>query len=309
MPVPSYEDFMLPMLHVIDDREIHPVHEVREKLATVLNLSDEDKKELLPSGKMAVYRSRIGWAKTYLKNAGLIDNSIRGKIKITERGIQVLRSNPDSINKDFLMQFDEFQTFVNVTKLKASEFVVPNTREISVQESLSPEDMLENGYKEINNTLASDLLDQILTMSPDFFEKLVVELLVAMGYGGSLQEAGTILGKSGDGGIDGVIKMDKLGIDQIYIQAKRWDRSKSVCSPHIRDFIGALMIKGAKKGVFITTSSFTKDADGVAENPSFKVVLIDGKQLVDLMIEYNLGVSTSKQYTIKKIDSDYFLED
>ena len=301
MPVPSYEDFMLPMLQVIDDGEIHPIKEVREELATVLDLSDDDKKELLPSGKMPVYRSRVGWAKTYLKKAGLIDNSKRGKVKITERGTQVLQSKTESINSQFLMQFDEFQTFVNGTKTEIPDVVAPKL--------ISPEEMLEQSYQEIKYSLASDLLDQILSMSPAFFEKLVVELLVAMGYGGSLLEAGKILGKSGDGGIDGLIKMDKLGIDEIFIQAKRWDRSNSVSSVDIRNFIGALTIKGARKGVFITTSKFTKDADAVSKQPNFKVVLIDGAKLVDLMIEHNLGVSTYEQYTIKKIDYDYFSED
>lgn len=301
MPVPSYEDFMLPLLRVIDDGKIHPVNEVREKLAIILDLSEQDKKELLPSGKMPVYRSRAGWAKTYLKKAGLIDNSIRGRIKITERGTRVLQSMPEKIDSQFLLQFDEFQTFMNGTKTESLDPVIPKIT--------SPEEMLEQSYQEINNSLASDLLDQILSMSPAFFEKLVVELLVSMGYGGSLREAGMILGKSGDGGVDGLIKMDKLGIDEIFIQAKRWDRKNSVSSVDIRNFIGALTIKGAKKGVFITTSKFTKEAVSVSQQPNFKVALIDGDKLVDLMIEHDLGVSTYEQYFIKKIDSDYFSED
>lgn len=306
MPVPSYEDFMLPMLQLINDGEIYQIKEVREELATVLNLSDDDKKELLPSGKMPVYRSRIGWAKTYLKKAGLIDNSIRGKIKITKRGTQVLQSKPHKIDSQFLMQFDEFLTFMNGTKTEILDTVVPGSM---APRSISPEERLEQSYQEIKNSLASDLLDQILSMSPAFFEKLVVELLVAMGYGGSLREAGMILGRSGDGGVDGLIKMDKLGIDEIFIQAKRWDRTNSVSSVDIRNFIGALTIKGARKGVFITTSKFTRDALSVSQQPNFKVALIDGEKLVNLMIEHDLGVSTYEQYTIKKIDSDYFSED
>jgi len=301
MPVPSYEDFMLPMLHAIDDGKIHPINEVINELSIVFNLSDEDKKELLPSGKMPVYRSRIGWAKTYLKKAGLIDNSIRGKVKITERGTRVLQSKPERIDSQFLIQYDEFRTFMNGTKTEVLDTVIPKI--------ISPEERLQQSYQEIKNSLASDLLDQILSMSPAFFEKLVVELLVAMGYGGSLREAGMILGKSGDGGVDGLIKMDKLGIDEIFIQAKRWDRTNSVSSVDIRNFIGALTIKGSKKGVFITTSKFTKEALSVSQQHNFKVALIDGEKLVNLMIEYNLGVSTYEQYSIKKIDSDYFSED
>lgn len=301
MPVPSYEEFMLPMLQVLKDGKIHPIKEVREELANVFNLTDDDKIELLPSGKMPVYRSRVGWAKTYLKKAGLVDNSKRGMVKITEQGIQVLWSRPKSIDSQFLMQFDEFQTFVNGTKTEISDNAVPNL--------ISPEEMLEQSYQEIKNSLASDLLDQILSMSPDFFEKLVVDLLVAIGYGGSRSDAGKVVGKSGDGGIDGIIKMDKLGIDEIYIQAKRWDKANTVSSREIRNFIGSLTVKGAKKGVFITTSKFTKDAELVSQQPNFKVVLIDGAKLVDLMIEHNLGVSTYEKYTIKKIDHDYFSED
>ncbi|QSZ67509.1 restriction endonuclease [Methanofollis aquaemaris] len=301
MPVPSYEEFMLPMLHVLEDGEIRQIKEVRTELADILHLTDDDKIELLPSGKMTVFRSRVGWAKTYLKKAGLVDNSKRGMVKITERGVQVLQGTPEKMDSEFLLQFDEFQTFVNGTKTETPENVDPKL--------ISPEEMLEQSYQEIKNSLASDLLDQILSMSPDFFEKLVVDLLVAMGYGGSRSDAGKVVGQSGDGGIDGIIKMDKLGIDEIYIQAKRWDRAHSVDSREIRNFIGSLTVKGARKGVFITTSKFTDTAKSVAQKPNFKVALIDGAKLVDLMIEYDLGVSTYEKYTIKKIDHDYFSED
>ncbi|WP_265580406.1 restriction endonuclease [Methanofollis aquaemaris] len=292
---------MLPMLHVLEDGEIRQIKEVRTELADILHLTDDDKIELLPSGKMTVFRSRVGWAKTYLKKAGLVDNSKRGMVKITERGVQVLQGTPEKMDSEFLLQFDEFQTFVNGTKTETPENVDPKL--------ISPEEMLEQSYQEIKNSLASDLLDQILSMSPDFFEKLVVDLLVAMGYGGSRSDAGKVVGQSGDGGIDGIIKMDKLGIDEIYIQAKRWDRAHSVDSREIRNFIGSLTVKGARKGVFITTSKFTDTAKSVAQKPNFKVALIDGAKLVDLMIEYDLGVSTYEKYTIKKIDHDYFSED
>lgn len=289
------------MLHVLEDGEIRQIKEVRTELADILHLTDDDKIELLPSGKMTVFRSRVGWAKTYLKKAGLVDNSKRGMVKITERGVQVLQGTPEKMDSEFLLQFDEFQTFVNGTKTETPENVDPKL--------ISPEEMLEQSYQEIKNSLASDLLDQILSMSPDFFEKLVVDLLVAMGYGGSRSDAGKVVGQSGDGGIDGIIKMDKLGIDEIYIQAKRWDRAHSVDSREIRNFIGSLTVKGARKGVFITTSKFTDTAKSVAQKPNFKVALIDGAKLVDLMIEYDLGVSTYEKYTIKKIDHDYFSED
>lgn len=303
MPVPSYEEFMFPFLRALDDKEIHAIKDIREELADNLSLSESDKAELLPSGTMPVYRSRIGWAKTYLKKAGLIDNSVRGKVKITDRGFNVLKQNPEKIDSHFLLQFDEFQKFANVSKGKET------VSEEEVEDPKTPEDRIAQGYREFKNSLASDLIEQIMLMSPDFFEKLVVDLLVAMGYGGSRSDAGNVVGKSGDDGVDGIIKEDKLGLEEIYIQAKRWNNGNAVSSVDVRNFIGSLTIKGAKKGVFITTSQFTKNAIGVAEQPNMKVVLIDGAKLVDLMIEYNLGVSNYEEYIIKKIDYDYFTED
>jgi restriction system protein len=303
MPVPSYEEFMLPFLKILEDKEIHAIKDIREGLADNLGLSDDDKAELLPSGTMPVYRSRIGWAKTYLKKAGLIDNSIRGKVKITTRGLNVLKRNPEKIDSQFLLQFDEFRKFTNATKTRnrISEDIIQNPE--------TPEDRIAQGYKELKNSLASDLIEQIMLMSPDFFEKLVVDLLVSMGYGGSRTDAGKVVGKSGDGGIDGIIKEDKLGLEEIYIQAKRWNDGNAIGSADIRNFIGSLTVKGAKKGVFITTSQFSRGAITVAEQPNMKVVLIDGSKLVDLMIEHDLGVSTYEEYSIKKIDTDYFSED
>jgi len=301
MPVPSYEEFMLPMLQILEDGGIHTIREVREKLADVFQLSDNDKAELLPSGKIPVYRSRIGWAKTYLKKAGLIDNSKRGIVKITDQGIEVLKLKPNKIDSQLLMKFDDFKKFVHGNKTETPVKKNP--------EQTSPEEMLEQSYQVLKNSLASDLLEQIMNMSPDFFEKLVVDLLVAIGYGGSRSDAGKVIGKSGDEGIDGIIKEDKLGLEEIYIQAKRWNERKTVGSNEIRNFIGSLTVKGAKKGVFITTSQFTNSAKNVSKQPNVKVVLIDGAQLVNLMIEHNLGVSTYEEYTIQKIDHDYFTED
>lgn len=303
MPVPSYEEFMLPFLKVLADKDIHTIRDVREELADYFSLSESDKEELLPSGTMPVYRSRIGWAKTYLKKAGLIDNSVRGKVKITDRGLNVLKQNPEKIDSHFLLQFDEFQKFANISKGKET------VSEEEIEDPKTPEDRIAQGYQEFKNSLASDLLEQIMLMSPDFFEKLVIDLLVAMGYGGSRKDAGNVVGKSGDGGVDGIIKEDKLGLEEIYIQAKRWNEGNVVGSADVRNFIGSLTVKGAKKGVFITTSQFSKSALALTEQSNMKVVLIDGSKLVDLMIEHNLGVSNYEEYIIKKIDTDYFSED
>ncbi|MBP2133644.1 restriction system protein [Methanomicrobium sp. W14] len=304
MPVPSYEEFMLPFLRLLEDKDVHTVKDIREKLAEYFRLSDSDKAELLPSGRVLVYRSRIGWAKTYLKKALLIDNSVRGKVQITKRGLIVLKKNPEKIDSQFLLQFHEFREFTKADETR--KIVSENETTLNPE---TPEDRITQGYQEFRNSLASDLLEQIMQMSPEFFEKLVVDLLVAMGYGGSRSDAGRVVGKSGDDGVDGIIKEDKLGLEEIYIQAKHWNEGNVVGSADVRNFIGSLTLRGAKKGVFITTSRFSKRAVELSEHPNTKIVLIDGSKLVDLMIEYNLGVSTYEKYIIKKIDTDYFSED
>ena len=300
MPIPDYQSIMLPLLKFISDQKEHSLRETIEKLAIQFDLSDDEKRELLSSGKQAVFNNRVGWARTYLKKACLAESTKRGFIKITDRGLNILEQNPQMINVKFLQQFDEFQKFHK-----------PNNKNEEPEEDIdekkrTPEEDLERAYHNIRNDLANDLLQQIKENPPSLFEKIVVELLVNMGYGGSRKDAGKAIGKSRDEGIDGIIKEDKLGLDIIYIQAKRWDNT--VGRPEIQKFAGALQGQRAKKGVFITTSTYSKDAYEYVTKIDSKIVLIDGEQLAQYMIDYNIGVAPVSNYEIKKIDSDYFIE-
>ena len=269
------------------------------------NLSDEDQQEMLPSGKQATYKNRTGWAKVYLTKALLFKSPKRASFHITERGKQILATNPQSLRVKDLNQFSEFIDF-HQSGNKQESAVDTNSVEYEERNS-TPEETLETAYQELRSGLADELSQQITNNSPEFFENLVVKLLVKMGYGGSIKDAGQALGRSGDEGIDGIIKEDKLGLDVIYIQAKRWQGV--VGRPEIQKFVGALHGQRAKKGVFITTSSFSKEATQYVSTIDPKVVLISGDRLVDLMIDYNLGISTVDTYEIKKIDSDFFIEE
>jgi restriction system protein len=256
---------------------------------------------LLPSGLERIFDNRVHWAKTYLKKAGLLDNSRRAHLIITKRGLNILKSNPSFINIAFLKQFPEFLAFQNYKREGKSEL-----SSAEEENNVTPEELLADGYSKIRTSLIEELISKVVSLSAQFFERLVVELLVKMGYGGSIQDAGKAIGKTGDEGIDGVIKEDKLGLDIIYIQAKRWKPGNTVGRPEVQRFIGALAGQGAKKGVFITTSSFSKDALDYAPKNETKIVLIDGVKFAELMIDYDLGVSTQSVYHIKKLDSDYF---
>lgn len=304
MPIPDYQTLMLPLLKVVSDGSEHKFNTVVETLSGHFALSEEEKNELLPSGQSFTFGSRVGWARTYLKKAGLLDSPRRAVIVITERGTNALRQSLP-INVKFLKQFPEFVEFQTPKKGEngnaESEFldeVVPQT----------PEETLEGSYQRIRKSLAQDLLNKVIELSPAFFERLVVELLVKMGYGGSIKDAGRAIGKSGDEGIDGTIKEDKLGLDIIYIQAKKWAPGNVVGRPELHKFVGALAGQGAKKGVFITTSSFTREAIEYAPRNETKIVLIDGEQLTQLMIDYNLGVTVQQTYELKRMDNDYFGE-
>ena len=302
MPVPDYQSIMLPLLQIHQDQNEHHIRSSIENLALRFKLTGEDRKEILPSGLEPIFDNRVHWAKTYLKKAGLLDNTKRGYSKITKRGLDVLKSKPKLINNAFLKQYPEFLQFQNIKK---AEQEVP----IVVEDfNVTPEELLENAFSKLNTSLASDLIEKVVGMSWQFFERLVVELLVKMGYGGSIQDAGKAMQKSGDEGIDGTIKEDRLGLDIIYIQAKKWKPGNVVGRPEIQKFVGALAGQGAKKGVFITTSSFTKDALDYAPRKETKIVLIDGAQLTQFMIHYDLGVSTQSLYHVKKLDIDYFEE-
>jgi len=292
---------MLPLLRLVSDGQEYKFRDIIETLETQFNLSDDERRELLPSGQQAIFDNRVGWAKTYLKKARLLVTPKRGTVVITQRGLDVLKQDPKEINVSFLRQFPEFIEF-QTTKRDVAE-VAQLSEETNIQ---TPEETLENAYQRIRKSLAQELLNKVADLPPTFFERLVVELLVKMGYGGSLKDAGKAIGKSGDEGIDGSIKEDKLGLDIIYIQAKRWQPSNVVGRPEIHKFVGALAGQGAKKGIFITTSSFTKDAIEYVPRSEVKIVLIDGEQLSNLMIDYNIGVTKVIGYDIKKIDSDYF---
>jgi len=301
MPIPNYQSIMFPLLKFAGDKKEHSIREAIEHIANIFNLSEEERREVLPSGQQYIIDNRVGWARTYLKKAGLLESSKRSYFKITDLGLEVLQKNPKEINVRFLEQFPQFIEFRNLRKEKGGE-----ERE---EENLTqtPQELLEYGYQRIKKNLASELLNFVKKSSPRFFEKLVVDLLIKMGYGGSLKDAGEAIGQSGDGGIDGIIKEDKLGLDIIYIQAKRWENV--VGSKEVRNFVGSLVGRHANKGIFITTSGFTRDALDYVKTIPQKVILIDGETLANLMIENDVGVSKITSYDIKKIDSDYFEEE
>lgn len=302
--IPDYQSLMLPLLKLVSDRQEYKFRDIVDRLAAQFNLSDDERKELLASGQQPIFDNRVGWAKTYLKKAGLLDTPKRAAVVITQRGLDVLKQNPEGINARFLRQFPEFEEFQTIKRDTSEE--EQTSDEIETQ---TPEETLETAYRKIRKSLALEILSKVIEQPSGFFEKLVVELLVKMGYGGSFKEAGKAIGKSGDEGIDGTIKEDKLGLDIIYIQAKRWQSGNVVGRPEIHKFVGALAGQGAKKGIFITTSSFTKDAIEYIPRNETKIVLIDGEQLANLMIDYEIGVTKMTSYDIKKLDSDYFNED
>jgi restriction system protein len=293
---------MLPLLKFASDEKIHTLPEAVAYIASLFNLTEEEKKQMLPSGTQTIIFNRVGWAKTYLKKAGLLEDPKRATFRITKRGIDLLKENPPEINTKYLTRYEEFVAFQNNKSEKNKNVISEET-----QSNITPEESIEFGFQKLKDSVSEDIINKIKECSSNFFEKLVVELLVKMGYGGTLKEAGQVLGKSGDGGIDGIIKEDKLGLDVIYIQAKRWENV--VGRPEIQKFAGALLGQKAKKGIFITTSWFTNEALDFVKNLDSKIVLIDGEMLTDLMIEYNLGVSTYKIYELKRIDNDYFVED
>jgi restriction system protein len=292
---------MLPLLRFSSDGKEHSLRETTERLATEFGLSVQEREEKLPSGQQAVFGNRVGWARTYMKKAGLLEAMRRAYFKITPRGVEVLKSNPPRIDGAFLNQFEEFRRFKKLRHEKAER------QEETLPAVSTPEEALENAYEDLRGNLASEILQRLKSSPPGMFEKTVVELIVRMGYGGSLRDAGQAIGRSGDEGIDGIIKEDRLGLDVIYMQAKRWENT--VGRPEIQKFAGALQGQRAKKGIFITTSDFSKEALEYAAKIDNKIILIDGEQLAQLMIDYNIGVTPVTTYEIKRIDSDYFVED
>lgn len=303
MKIPDYQSIMLPLLKFSGDNKEHSIQDAFDHISILFKLTNEDRKKVLPSGQQYIINNRVGWARTYLKKAGLLESPRRSFFKITKQGLNVLEKKPPEINVKFLEQFPSFIEFRNIKKEKE------DTEEQDSETTLTqtPQELLEHGYQKIKRELSQELLNIVKQSSPSFFEKLVVELLISMGYGGSRKDAGQAVGQSGDGGIDGIIKEDKLGLDVIYLQAKRW--KNVIGSKEIRNFVGSLVGKKANKGVFITTSGFTKEASKYVKSITHKVILIDGEMLTQLMIENNIGVSKEISYDIKKIDSDYFTEE
>jgi restriction system protein len=298
--IPDYESLMLPLLRLSADGAVHKFSEAVDHLADELALSDEERTELLPSGMQPVFRNRVGWAKSYLKQAGLLTFPKRGLFQITQQGQEVLKNHPERIDNSVLQAFPEFREFK--TRRRENEHKAAPE---AVESTESPEDKMASAFRRYQSEIEGELLSIVKQVSPSYFEQVVVDMLIAMGYGGNRQDAArAVTKKSGDEGIDGVIKEDRLGLDVIYVQAKRWEGT--VGRPEIQKFAGALQGKRASKGVFITTSAFSREAAEFSESINSKIILIDGDKLAQLMIEFNVGVSTTGQYLIKQIDSDYF---
>jgi len=302
MAIPDYQSLMLPLVKLASDNNEHSLQEATQSLAKQFNLSDIEITELLPSGRKTRFYDRVGWAATYLRKAGLLSSPGRGRFQITQRGLEVLKSSPSRINVEFLEQYEEFVEF-RTRKDKADESI--NTKEnIDIQ---TPEEAIEAAYQNLRQTLADEVLQTVKNCSPTFFERLVIDVLVKMGYGGTRKDAGKAIGRSGDGGIDGIINEDRLGLDVIYIQAKKWEGS--VGRPELQKFAGALQGKRAKKGVFISTSTFTSEAKEYVSQIDSKITLIDGETLSQLMIDYSVGVNSIVTYELKRMDNDYFIEE
>lgn len=307
MTVPDFQTVMLPLLQTVADGAELTLRNAIDLLAKQFNLTEKQLQALLPSGRQAIFDNRVGWAKTHLVKAGLLESPRRAYFQITARGQEVLQSKPAELNMNYLRRYAEYNEFLKPTATAKEGTSAQKLEQQVVQASATPDEILEAAYQGLRNTLVNDLLERIKSAPPVFFERLVVELLVKMGYGGSIKDAGQATRYTGDGGIDGIIKEDKLGLDVIYIQAKRWG-SATVGRPDVQSFVGALDGHRATKGVFITTSRFADTAVQYVGTITKKVVLIDGLQLANLMIDYNLGVSTAVIYELKKIDSDYFTD-
>jgi len=302
MAIPDYQTLMFPLLKSLKNGQEINVRTLIEQLCSEFKLTEQEKLELLPSGQQPIIDNRIGWAKTYLLKAGLIESPRRGFVKITQKGIDVLNKKIDKINVKFLEQFPEFIEFRTIKKEQSAEQNESASEE--QVENITPDELIEDGFNSIQASLGQELLSRLRKSPPAFFENVVLKLLSNMGYG-----KGKVTGQSGDGGIDGYIYQDKLGLDKILFQAKRFGEDTSVSASMIRDFIGTLATNEANKGVFITTSRFPKDAENLSSRSQKSIRLIDASKLVSLMIEFNIGVSIEKTYEIKKIDSDFFIEE
>ncbi|PKM42763.1 MAG: restriction endonuclease [Gammaproteobacteria bacterium HGW-Gammaproteobacteria-1] len=302
MPIPDYQTLMRPLLARLADGSVHALSDLLQELIAEFGLSPEEIKEKLPSGRQTVISNRVGWAKTYLDKAGLLQTPKRAHYQITDRGLKALEECPNEISNQYLRKFEEFQQFTSLHTENESR-----DHEQVGESDTTPDEQIAAAFQALNRSLADELLDAVRTASATFFEQVVVDLMLAMGYGGSRKEAGQATQATNDDGIDGIIKEDRLGLDTIYLQAKRWQNT--VHRPEIDKFIGSLTRNRARKGVFITTSEFSPGAREAVQNLDMKVVLIDGRQLADLMIEHNLGVTRKETYEVKQLDGDYFSEE
>jgi restriction system protein len=305
MAVPGYQEFMLPLLRLAADGQEHTFKQAMAKLAEQLRISEEDQAVLLPSRKATQFYNRVTWASTYLAKSLLLTKPGRGRFKIAPRGIEILAKKPQRIDNKFLQQFPEFVAFKNKTNAEPRESSsVSSVPDYADEPTTTPAERLDAAYEELRETLADDVLQCVRSATPKGFERLVVRLLVAMGYGGGSLEHAEVTGKSGDDGIDGTIREDRLGLDMVYVQAKKWENS--VGPGEIDQFVGSLMRKRATKGVFITSGMFSDGAKRAGKEAAVKVRLIDGDELAELMIDFNVGVADEDKYVVKKIDSDFF---
>lgn len=303
MAVPKFNEIMPDFVRCLGDGELHTIKEIRAYCADALKLTEEDRQKTLPSGSN-MFNDRVGWARTYLKKAGLIESPSRAHFKLTKTGMDAFQKGPEFVTVEYLAQFESFQQFYG--KPISAEIVEAT----SIDTSDSPIETIEQALSELNDQLSSDLMTEIMKMSAYEFEGLVVKLLVKMGYGNTQSVKNLVTKKSGDEGIDGIVSQDKLGFDSIYIQAKQWKLDSTVGRPEVQKFLGALAGQGAVKGLFITTARFSSEAIAyVNKQLNHKIVLVDGQMLTNLMIEYNLGVSINKTYEVKRIDTDFFNED
>jgi restriction system protein len=311
--VPDYQSLMHPVLEALSDGRERPIKDVRARVAAQIGLTADDLAEMVSSGRETLFTNRANWAHTFLRQAGLLQTTRRGVYQITDRGREALRSSRGPVKNDYLKQFPEFlefmeRSFGQTPRREGARPVEESTTEVELKEQ-TPDEQMREGYLRARGGVAADLLDRMRTVSPAFFEKLVVDLLVAMNYGGSHADAASVLGRSGDGGIDGIIKEDKLGLESIYLQAKRWKEGSNVGRPDIQQFAGALQGQKARKGVFITTSSFSREAHDYAKAVQATIVLIDGQRLAELMLDHGVGVSVQETFRLFKIDEDYFVEE
>ncbi len=302
MAIPDYQSLMLPLLEHAADEQMHRTREAVDEISDIIGLTNDERAESLPSGS-TVIANRVWWARTYLKQAGLVELPKRGYHRITQAGLELLATKPEKVDNNRLRDYPSFQEFLARKRKKSPK---PESDDQDDESPETPEDALHNAYNQLQVEIEGEILAQLKGNSPYFFERAVIDLLLKMGYGGNRQDAAKAVGKSGDEGIDGIINEDKLGLDVIYIQAKRWEGA--VGRPEIQKFAGALQGKRAKKGIFISTSSFTKEARSYVSNIDTRIILIDGERLAQLMVDHDVGVSTAGTYEIKKIDSDYFDE-